>query len=100
MHTSRLAVQGWEEVKKSRGKKKVSEAEIDGDETEEHEVFLYVERKHFGTIIGPAGANLRAITEVLQTCIHKQTRWLVFWRRIAFRRTCKHESPNSTGYRV
>jgi predicted RNA-binding protein YlqC (UPF0109 family) len=93
-------------VKKSRGKKKVSETEIDGDEAEEHEVFLYVERKHFGTIIGPAGANLRAITEVLQACIHKNLRRIEFASTYIFlastyiRRTCDNESPNPTGHRV
>jgi hypothetical protein len=45
---------GWEEVKKKSGKKK-AEVEVE-DDAEEHSVEIYVERKHFGTIIGPGTA--------------------------------------------
>lgn len=60
----------WEEVKVKKGKKKAEpEDMMAGGAKAEHDEMVYVERKHFGTIIGPGGSYLRAITEATGTSI-------------------------------
>lgn len=60
-------VDNWEEVKQKKSKKKVEEVVSEGSSAPAHMVEMHVERKYFGLIIGPGGANLRLLTEATGT---------------------------------
>jgi transcription antitermination factor NusA-like protein len=60
---------GWEEVKMKKGKKKVEDTEAIEAAEIKHSISYYVERKHFGTIIGRGGETMKTIEAATETNI-------------------------------